>query len=104
MKDNLTLDKKTDASSSSNKYIENLLESDGKSKYTKEQLPLAIVTNLSNPRFEDNLSRTNVTPQKLSILPPPPLLIRPTPITQSRESALMFNAEGKLWNQGDQID
>ena len=87
----------------SKKYVENLLEPDGKSKETKE-IPLSSATTLSNNCFEDNISRTNASPQKLSILPPPPLLIRPTPITQSRESALMLNAEGKLWHQGDQID
>ena len=43
------------------------------------------------------------TTQKItSLLPPPPLLIRPTPVTQSRES-LVLNNNGKFWNHGDQI-
>ena len=100
--DKLELEKKTEASTLSKKYIENLLESDGKSKDTKG-LSIGSANALSNNSLEDNISRTNVSPQKVSILPPPPLLIRPTPITQSRESALMLNADGKLWNQGDQI-
>ena len=79
------------------------MESNGKSKDTKE-LPIGSATTISNNSFEDNVARNNVSTQKISILPPPPLLIRPTPNTQSRESALMFNADGKLWNQGDQID
>ena len=43
------------------------------------------------------------TTQKIaSLLPPPPLLIRPTPVSQSRES-IVLNNNGKFWNHGDQI-
>ena len=75
--------------------MKDVLESDHK------EFPLAHITARSN-FVEDDCLRGNVSSQKLSILPPPPLLIRPTPITQSRES-LVLNTEAKFWNQGDQM-
>ena len=62
----------------------------------------------NNTRKEDLEENANgpilgTTTQKIaSLLPPPPLLIRPTPVSQSRES-LVLNNNGKFWNHGDQI-
>ena len=62
----------------------------------------------NNTKKEDLEENANgpmlgTTTQKIaSLLPPPPLLIRPTPVSQSRES-LVLNNNGKFWNHGDQI-
>ena len=62
----------------------------------------------NNTKEEDLEENANgpmlgTTTQKIaSLLPPPPLLIRPTPVSQSRES-LVLNNNGKFWNHGDQI-
>ena len=62
--------------------------------------PLVAINNNLAP---EDFSRTLNASQKMSsILPPPPLLIRPTPVTQSRESILL-NAEAKFWNHGIRI-
>ena len=71
--------------------MKDLLESDPKT------FPLSFT--VSHNSVEDDYLRSNIA-HKLSVLPPPPLLIRPTPITQSRDS-LVLNTEGKFWNQGD---
>ena len=65
-------------------------------------------SNPNNTQKEDLEENANgpmlsTTTQKIaSLLPPPPLLIRPTPVSQSRES-IVLNNNGKFWNHGDQI-
>ena len=56
----------------------------------------------NNISSEDYSRALNASQKISSIIPPPPLLIRPTPITQSRESILL-NTEAKFWNQGNYV-
>ena len=61
------------------------------------------LSSVNNNLTSENYSRALNSSQKISsILPPPPLLIRPTPITQSRESILL-NTEAKFWSQGNNV-
>ena len=61
------------------------------------------ISSVNNNLTSENYSRALNSSQKISsILPPPPLLIRPTPITQSRESILL-NTEAKFWGQGNLV-
>ena len=61
------------------------------------------ISSVNNNLTSENYSRALNSSQKISsILPPPPLLIRPTPITQSRES-IILNTEAKFWGQGNLV-
>ena len=86
---------------------QNVLESNEVNQNTNSVLevnrkdcPTPLVATNNNLDPED-FPRALTASQKISsLLPPPPLLIRPTPVTQSRDSILL-NAEAKFWNQGN---